>query len=289
MIVRRRLLAATASVALITGLAACSSSEPAADSTASPEGTASATAELEFVTDGKLTIATGEPAYYPYVIDDAPESGEGFEAAVAYAVAEQLGFDDDDVVWVRTGFEEAIQPGPKSFDINLQQFTITDERRQSVDFSSPYYSTPQAVITVESSPAAEATSLADLADVVLGAASGSTSFTTIENVIAPATAAQAFNSNDDAVLALENGQVDALVVDLPTAFYLTGVELDGGVLVGQLPASDGVSEDWGLLLDKDSSLTPAVTDAVDALREDGTLDEIAAEWLGEDAGAPVLE
>lgn len=241
------------------------------------------------VTEGTLTIATGEPAYYPYVIDDAPESGEGFEAAIAYAVAEELGFAAEDVVWVRTSFEAAIQPGPKDFDFNLQQFTITDERAENVDFSSPYYATPQAVITVEGSPAAEAGSLADLQGLLIGAATGTTSFTAIEEQITPTAGAQAFNTNDDAVLALQNGTIDAIVVDLPTAFFLTGVVLDGGVLLGQLPADAGISDEWGLVLAKDSPLTEAVTAAVDALRDSGRLAEIADEWLGADAGAPILQ
>lgn len=269
--------ALAASAALV--LAACTPSAPADDTVAS----------AGYVTEGKLTIATGEPAYYPYVIDDNPESGEGFEAAIAYAVAEELGFAPEDVVWVRTSFEAAIQPGPKDFDFNLQQYTITDERAENVDFSSPYYSTPQAVITVESSPAAGATSLADLADYLVGAATGTTSFTAIEEQIAPTAGAQAFNTNDDAVLALQNGTIDALVVDLPTAFFLTGVVLDGGVLLGQLPADAGISDEWGLVLAKDSPLTAAVTAAVDALRESGRLAEIADEWLGADAGAPILQ
>ena len=277
-----RSLAAVGALTLVGALAAC------AGPTAEPEST-STTDGLTYVTPGKLTIATGEPAFGPYVVDNEPENGEGFESAVAYAVAEELGFAADDVVWVRTGFEEAIQPGPKSFDFNLQQFSITPEREATVDFSSPYYSTPQAIVTIEGSPAADATSIADLADVLVGAQTGTTSFTTAESVIAPSQGVQAFNTNDDAKLALQSGTIDALVVDLPTAFYLTSAELSGGVIVGQLPAAAGVSDDWGLLLDENSSLTPSVTAAVDALREDGTLDAIAAEWLGGDAGAPVLE
>ncbi len=271
----RRAAALVGAAALIAGLAACSPAEESAGS--------------DYVTEGKLTIATGEPAYYPYVIDDAPESGEGFEAAIAYAVAEELGFAAEDVEWVRTTFEAAIQPGPKDFDFNLQQYTITDERAENVDFSSPYYATPQAVITIESSPAASASSIADLASLRIGAATGTTSFQVIEEVIAPDAGAQAFNSNDDAKLALESGQIDAIVVDLPTAFYLTGVELTGGVLLGQLPEAAGVSDEWGLVLAKDSPLTDEVTAAVDALRESGRLAEIAEQWLGADAGAPILE
>ena len=277
-----RILASAGIVALAAGLAACAP----ADST--PEATSGAAPTATYVTEGKLTIATGDPAFFPYVLDNKPESGEGFESAVAYAVADQLGFAKEDVVWVSTGFEEAIQPGPKNFDFNIQQYSITPEREATVDFSPPYYSTPQAVVTIEGTPADGVTTIAGLKDVVVGAQTGTTSFTTAESVIQPSGGVQAFNSNDDAKLALQNGTIDALVVDLPTAFYLTGVDLKGGVLVGQLPASDGISDDWGLLLDKDSSLTATVSNAVNALREDGTLDELAEQWLGSDAGATVL-
>lgn len=271
----RRLGALVGASALLVSLAACSSAT---------EDSASAT-----ITEGKLTIATGEPAYYPYVIDDAPDSGEGFEAAVAYAIAEELGYDAADVVWVRTTFEAAIQPGPKDFDFNLQQYTITVERAQNVDFSTPYYSTPQAVITVESSPAASATSLADLQGLLIGAASGTTSFEAIEETIQPTAGAQAFNNNDDAKLALETGQIDALVVDLPTAFYLSAVELTGGKIVGQLPQSAGISDEWGLVLTKDSPLTDAVNEALQRMIDSGRLQEITDAWLGSDQGAPVLQ
>ncbi|NQX12784.1 amino acid ABC transporter substrate-binding protein [Microbacteriaceae bacterium VKM Ac-2855] len=241
-----------------------------------------------YLTEGKFTVGTSEPAYAPWVIDDAPESGDGFESAVAYAVAEQLGFAKEDVVWVRTTFDEAIAPGAKNFDINIQQYSITADREKNVDFSSPYYETTQAVITTEASKAASATSIADLKDLLVGAATGTTSFTAIEDVIAPAAGAQAFNSNDDAKLALQNGQIDALVVDLPTAFYLTSAELDGGVILGQLPADAAAGGDeFGLVLDKDSPLTEKVTAAVDALRADGTLAGLEQTWLT-DAGAPIL-
>lgn len=254
-------------------------------------GTSDATTEAgaEYVTPGKLTIGTGEPAYYPWVQDDDPESGEGFEAAVAYAVAEQLGFDEGDVEWVRTTFDQAIAPGPKDFDFNLQQFSITPEREEAVDFSSPYYETTQVVITVEGSPASGAATIADLKGLLVGAATGTTSLDAIEEVIAPTAGAQVFNTNDDAKLALQSGTVDAIVVDLPTAFYLTAVELEGGEIIGQLPETSEGGDQFGLVLAKDSPLTERVTAAVDALREDGTLDELAAEWLGGDDAAPVLE
>lgn len=271
-----RVLSIAAASATLLGLTACA---PGSAQTAS-----------DYVTEGRFTVATGEPAYYPWVLDDAPESGEGFESAVAYAVAEQLGFDAEDVVWVRSTFDQAIAPGPKDFDVNLQQFSITEQRKQSVDFSSPYYETTQAVITVAGSPAAGATSIADLTGLLIGAQTGTTSFQAVEQQIAPERGAQAFNTNDDAKLALQNGTVDAIVVDLPTAFYLTGVELDGGSIIGQLPKTAGTTGDqFGLVLAKDSPLTADVTAAVDALRADGTLDALADEWLATGADAPVLK
>ena len=268
-------LAVVASAALL--LAGCSA-----------PGASEGSADGDYVTPGKFTIGTGEPAYYPWVQDDAPESGQGFEAAVAYAVAEELGFAKGDVEWVRTTFDQAIAPGPKDFDVNLQQFSITPERAEAVDFSSPYYETTQVVITVEDSPAAGATSIAELQGLLIGAQTGTTSFDAVEAVIAPTAGAQVFNTNDDAKLALQSGTVDAIVVDLPTAFYLTSVELEGGEIIGQLPATSG-GDEFGLVLEKDSPLTAKVTAAVDALRADGTLDELAAEWLGGDDAAPELE
>lgn len=241
-----------------------------------------------YVTPGKLTIATGETAYFPYVIDDDPASGEGFEAAVAYAVAEELGFAAEDVEWVRTSFEAAIAPGPKNFDINIQQYTITDERKQAVDFSSPYYSASQAVVAIEGGAADDVDDIAGLKDLVLGAMAGSTSATTIDEAVQPTTAPQLYNSNEDAVAALIADQIDAIVLDLPTAYYATGVYIEDSFIVGELPAA-GVPDEWGLLLPKDSPLTEDVTAAVDALREDGTLEEITDEWLGSGQGVTLLQ
>ncbi len=280
LLVTRSAFAGVALAALV--LAGCSSGQTP---TTTEPGAAS---DDGYVTPGKLTIATGEPAYYPWVIDDDPSTGEGFEAAVAYAVAEELGFAADDVVWVRTGFEEAIAPGPKDFDINIQQFSITPEREQSVDFSSPYYTTTQVAITTGASPAASATTLADLKGLLIGAQTGTTSFTAIEEIIAPTQGAQAFNTNEDAKLALENRQVDAIVLDLPTAFYIAGAELTDGGILGQLPDTAG-GDEFGLVLAKDSPLTGRVTAAVDALGADGTLGELATTWLGGEGLAPVLE
>jgi len=274
---RRALALIGAASVLAVSLAACQ-----ADTTADAPTS-------DFVTEGKLTIATGQPAFEPWVVGDNPESGEGFEAAVAYAVAEKLGFAKEDVVWVRTGFDEVIAPGPKTFDVNIQQFSITPDRAEVVDFSSPYYETAQVVITAEGSAAAGAASIADLAGLRIGAATGTTSFDAVEQIIAPTAGAQVFNSNEDAVLALQSGTIDAIVVDLPTAFYLTGAVLDGGLIIGQLPKLDGKNgDDLGLLLPKGSALTADVTAAVDELRADGTLDALAEEWLTNAGNVPLL-
>ncbi|MFT4029195.1 MAG: ABC transporter substrate-binding protein [Protaetiibacter sp.] len=277
--IRPRLLAVASAAALALSLAACAGS---------PATTSSGDADEGYVTPGKLTIATGETAYYPYVIDDDPSSGEGFEAAVAYAVADKLGFDKDDVVWVRTSFESAIAPGPKDFDFNIQQYTITEERKQSVDFSSPYYQASQAVVAIEGGKADGVDSIEGLKDLVLGAMAGSTSATTIDEAIAPDVAPLLYNSNEDAVAALNAGQIDAIVLDLPTAYYATAVYIENSFIVGELPAA-GVPDEWGLLLAKDSPLTAEVTAAVDELREDGTLAEITDTWLGAGQGVPLLQ
>lgn len=275
-----RRLALGASLVTALALAGCSASDDSDTSGASGDDGA-----LETITEGKLTIATGEPAYTPWVEDDDPESGEGFEAAIAYAVADELGFDEDDVVWIRTQFDTVIAPGPKDFDFNIQQFSANEEREQAVDFSSPYYETAQAIVTVEDSEAADAESLADLEGMKIGAASGSTSVDAVKDDIG--VDPDVFNSNEDTVQALIAGNIDALVTDLPTAFYNADAVLDDGVLLGQFESEQG-GDELALLLEKDSPLTDAVTEAVDALREDGTLDELAEEWLADKAGAEVL-
>ncbi|MEY3848588.1 MAG: hypothetical protein RLZ20_88, partial [Actinomycetota bacterium] len=268
-------------IAAALTLSGCSSSD-----SATSEAASCAKEDLATVTEGKLTIATGEPAYYPWIIDDAPETGNGFEGAVAYAVAKQLGFDAADVTWVRTTFDSAVTPGEKNFDFNLQQFSITEERKAAVDFSSPYYTAPQAIVSFKGSKIEGKTSIADLKGAKLGAAVGTTSLDAIQNQIG--STPQVFNDNAAGVSALKNKQIDGLVVDLPTAFYLAGVEVPNGLIVGQLP-STGSGDQFGLLLSKGSKLTSCVSGAVDAITADGTLAAITDKWLATDAGAPVLK
>ena len=272
-----------------------SSAAAPSSSAAAPTTTADACAKdaLTLKTAGTLTIATDKPAFEPWFKNDDPTNGEGFESAMAYAVAKQLGFADTEVKWTVAGFNSVIQPGPKPFDFAINQFSITEERKKNVDFSTGYYDVAQAVVTVKKSKAAGAKTLADLAKLKFGAQVGTTSFKAINDVIKPTAKVAVFNTNDDAKLALANGQIDALVVDLPTALFLAAVGtkdggLDNGVVLGQLPAGGGTPEQFGLVLDKDSALTPCVSKAVDALRADGTLKQLETTWLTSTAGAPVL-
>ena len=241
------------------------------------------------IAEGKLTIATGTPAFEPWVVGDAPESGEGFEAAIAYAVASELGYTNENIVWVRTGFDEAVQPGAKNFDFNLQQYSITDERKATVSFSEPYYSTNQAVVGFADSPVASATKLSELKELKFGAQSGTTSLDFILNVIKPTNEPFIYDDNAGAKAALEAKQIDAIVVDLPTAFYISAVEIEGSKVIGQFPLSDAVAADnFGLLFDKDNKLVDCVNTALGALKESGKLAEIEKTWLADKTNAPVI-
>ena len=264
--------------------------DEATDSSTSEETTEAASCDkesLETLGDGVLTVGTDSPAYEPWFVDDDPTNGEGYESAVAYAVAEQLGYAADEVEWVVVPFNAVVSPGEKKFDFDVNQVSITEERRNAVDFSSGYYDVRQTVITNAGSPIDGVTSMADLADAKLGAQVGTTSYNAIEEQIGTSEQAAAFDTNDQAVQALKNGQIDGIVVDLPTAYFMVAAQLDDGVIVGQLPLPDGEVEQFGAVLDKDSPLTDCVSQAVDALREDGTLDQLADEWLAQQ-GAPEL-
>jgi polar amino acid transport system substrate-binding protein len=277
----------------ITGtllLAACGGSSSSSDTTAAASsGTGNECTSGKTLTADTLTIGTGNPAYSPWVENDKPESKEGFEAAVAYAVATELGFSDAAVTWVRTGFDEAIQPGKKNFDFNLQQFSINDERKKTVSFSASYYSTNQAVVALAGSPAIGATTIADLAGVKFGAQAGTTSLDFIANVIKPTAEPFAYDDNAGAKAALEAKQIDAIVVDLPTAFYIAAVELTGASVVGQFPASASTSPDnFGLVFDLDNPLVTCVDAALASLKDNGTLAEIEKTWLADKTNAPVI-
>jgi len=284
---RRSLLTPLAAVGLLAGgtlFAACGGDD---DGDAGDGDDASVDCDNPpTVSDGVLTIATGEPAFPPYVIDDDPTNKQGFEAAVAYAVAGELGFSDDQVTWVRTGFDEVIAPGGKNFDFNLQQYTITDERAEVVDFSAPYYTAAQAVFGYEDSPAAGASSVEDLKALRIGVARGTTSLTYVEDVIDPDQDIFVYDDNADAKAALDADQIDAIVSDLPTALYITAVEIEGTTVFGQIEGSG--TDQFGLLLAKDNPLTECVDQAIAALEDSGELEAITQEWMSDWTGAPVI-
>jgi polar amino acid transport system substrate-binding protein len=288
-------VAALATAALV--LTACAPTDEAEPDTATETDTSSESEapaadectpdSMETVADGTLTIATDDPAYEPWFVDNDPTNGQGYESAVAYAIAEQLGYTSDQVTWVTVPFNKVVQPGPKDFDFDVNQVSITEARRKAVDFSSGYYDVVQTVITNKGSSIDGTTSVADLADAKLGAQVGTTSYTAITDQIQPSQDPAVFDTNDQAVQALNNGQIDGIVVDLPTAFFMTAVQLDDGVIVGQLPLPDGEPEQFGAVLGLGSPLTDCISGAVDALREDGILDQINQEWLAQQ-GAPEL-
>lgn len=251
-------------------------------------GDSCAIEDLALVNEGVLTVATGEPAYPPYVLDDDPESKQGFEAAVAYAVANEMGFTDDQVTWVRAGFNESIAVGPKTFDFNIQQYSVTEEREQVVDFSDPYYETNQALVGYADSAVVGVATIDDLKGFRLGAQIGTTSLSYIEDVIQPDEPAAVFDDNVAAKVALDAGQIDAVVFDLPTAYYITAVEIEGSQIIGVLEADDEAADFFGLLMQNDSPLRNCVNAAIGRLREAGTLDALAEEWMQAGGDIPTI-
>ena len=250
---------------------------------------AAACAEGKTLEDGVLTFATSDPAFPPYVIDNAPETGEGFEAAVAMAVAEQMGFTGDAVHWSRTTFDQAIQPGAKDFDINIQQYSITERRERNITFSSPYYTSNQALVGLDDSAAVGATTIDDLKGLKLGAQSGTTSLEFIDEVIQPDQEPNVYNDNVAVKAALEADQIDAVVFDLPTAFFVTAVEIEGSTVIGQFPLeAGGRTDDFGMVLEKDNPLVECVDIALASLEESGELEAITQEWMSDYADVPVI-
>jgi polar amino acid transport system substrate-binding protein len=255
----------------------------------SPAADACATDSLPLVNAGQLTVGTDSPAYEPWFVDDDPTNGEGFESAVAYAVAEQLGFSADQVQWATVPFNTSYAPGAKEFDFDINQISITPKRAEVVDFSDGYYSAAQAVIALKGTAGAEATSLEDLKGLRLGAQTGTTSLTAIRDIIQPDQEAAPFEDTNAAKQALQNDQVDAILADLPTAFYISAVEIPKSTIVGQFQPDTGETEEFGMLFEKGSALVPCVDEALAALREDGTLDGLEQQWLSDVVDVPELQ
>jgi polar amino acid transport system substrate-binding protein len=293
--------------AIVALLAACTGNGGASPSegTAPPASAVAAACSpetLDTKADGRLTIGTDNPAFPPYW--DPPAEGEeatdpwelgdpnnkrGFEGAVAWAVAEELGFGDDTVDFIAVPFDNSFAPGEKDFDFYLAQVSFSEERAQAVDLSDGYFFSNQALVANADTPITDAASIAEVADYHLGVQVGTTSLAYIEEQIQPATEPSVYNSNDAAIAALNAGQVDGIVVDLPTAFFITAVQMEDGVIVGQFPPAGDEQEHFSLVLEKDSPLTDCVNQAIASLKESGELDAITQEWMSENAGAPVLE
>jgi len=289
-----RLALALAAALLV--LAGCGSSDSVSSSSSSASSSTATSAnaadkctkaQLQTRSPGTLTVATDKPAFPPYFEDNDPTNGRGFESAVAYAIARKLGYAKSDVKWTTEPFNSSYAPGPKKFDFDVNQISITPARAKRVDFSTPYFTAPQALVALKSSDAAKATTLADLADTKLGVQIGTTSLDAVNQVVKPSSQPKVFNDSNDVVTALKQKQVDAVVVDLPTAFFLTAAQVPTAKIVGQFSAPGG--DTWGALLQKGSPLTQCVNQALGDLKESGTLQSLEQRWLGAAAGAPVLK
>jgi polar amino acid transport system substrate-binding protein len=290
--IARRLSYTGALTLIAAGIVGCSPTDESTDS--SDDATEAVSAEecavdqLPLQNAGVLTVGTDSPAYEPYFEDDDPTNGRGFESAVAYAVAEEMGFTRDQVEWVTVPFNSSYKPGAKDFDFDINQISITPKRSEAVTFSEGYYTAAQALITLQDSEYADATSLDEFADARLGAQVATTSLEAIENEIQPSQQPLIFDNTNDAKQALLNGQVDAIVADLPTALYITAVEIPQGTVVGQFQVSSGETEEFGLLMELGSDLAPCVNRAVSALKDDGTLAQLEQRWMSQAAGVPEL-
>lgn len=315
-----RLSRALAPATILLLLAACAggsgssptsgATSPAATDAASPTGAADACSRdsLELKNADRLTIGTGNPAYPPYFEPPAdgeeaanpanqedpwalgdPTNGRGFEAAVAYAIADELGFSEDEVDWIAVEWEDSWAPGPKEFDFNLNQTSYRPERAEQVDMSEGYYFLNQSLVANAGTPIEDVATMEELREYRLGAQIGTTSLAYIEDVIAPNEEPSVYDDNEAAIAALNAGQLDGIVVDLPTAFFITAAQMDDGVIVGQFPAAEGEQEYFSVVLEQDSPMTECVNQALASLKDDGTLDDITQEWLADKADAPLIE
>ena len=296
---RRIFLAVSALLLAVLAFVAAgcgSSSNSSAGSTSTAASSCSNKDDLNLVTLDRLTIGTDNPAFPPWFggtphkpwqVSD-PNSGEGYESAVAYAVAKQLGFDKSEVMWTHVPFANSYAPGPKPFDFDINQISFTPARAKVVDFSDSYYDVNQSVVVNKGTPIASATSVAALKPYDLGAQLGTTSYQFIKDTIQPTKQPSVFPSNTGAVQALKNKQIDGLVVDLPTAFYVTAVQVPNSKVLGQFPAEPG-GEHFGMVFAKGNSLRECVNDALAKLRSNGTLKQLQQKWLAKATGAPILK
>ncbi|HXY86563.1 MAG TPA: ABC transporter substrate-binding protein [Gaiellaceae bacterium] len=292
-----RLTATLALGATLATLAAgCGGTKSASTTSTTASAASCAKGSLKLVTPGVLTVGTGNPAYPPWYggkphspwqVSD-PRSGKGYESAVLYATAKQLGFTHAQVKWIYVPFNNTFAPGPKKFDVAVQQISYEPARAKAVDFTYSYYNVNQSVVVNNGTKIASVDSIAGLKPFKLGAELGTTSYNTIVSVVKPDKKPAVYDTNDAAVEALKNKQIDGLVVDLPTAFYVTSAQVPNSKVLGQFPAPPG-GEHFGMVLAKGSSLTHCFNQAIGTLRSNGTLDRLQAQWLAKAAGAPVLK
>jgi polar amino acid transport system substrate-binding protein len=295
---RKQLVFALVVALLALAASACgndeSSSAPTAAGTSSAAADSCAKDQLTLKTPGQLTIGTDNPAFPPWFQDEkgAPwdptkePTKMGYEAAVAYAVANEMGFTDDEVKWTVVPFDTAFKPGPKDFDFDINQVSYRPKRDQAVDFSDSYYDVEQAVVVLKSSKFAGATTLAELKDAKLGAQLGTTSYDAIVDTIQPNDQPNVYSTNNDAISALKNGNIDGIVVDYPTSLYITAVQVPNAKAIGRLPAQG--QEYFGLVFEEGNPLRDCANKAIAALRSDGTLDDLAQQWI-EGSAPPVLQ
>jgi polar amino acid transport system substrate-binding protein len=282
---------------LLTTVAALAAVAVSASVAATPTAPVATAATCATVTDGQLTIGTDNPAYPPWFgggsksswkIND-PSTGKGYESAVAYAIAAKLGYGKAKVKWTYIPFNKAFAPGPKAFDFDINQISITSARAKVVSFSSSYYDVNQALVVNKGTKIASVRSIKGLQSFKLGAQLGTTSYTYIKNRIKPSQQPAVFNSNAAAVLALKNKQIDGLMVDLPTAFYVTAVQVPNSKILGQFENKGGATDRFGVVLAKGNPLTGCVNKAISSLKANGTLKRLQQLWLAKATGAPVLK
>jgi len=276
---------ALVAVPLLVATMGCS---PEKDTSSKGSTSSCAVKDLPLKTPGQLTVATDSPAYDPWFADNKPSNGKGYESAVAYAVAKQLGFTPDQVKWIVEPFNNSYAPGDKKFDFDINQISITPARAQKVDFSDGYYTAAQAVVALKKANLKPG-SLADLKDLKLGAQTGTTSLTVLRDDIKPSHDPVVFMNTNAAKQALLNGQVDAIIADLPTALYITAAEIPGSTVVGQFTQVSGQPEQFGMLMQKGSGLKTCLDQALAKVKSSGELADLEKQWLSTNISVPVIK
>jgi len=294
----RRLFLVATVVVFAAGLSACgSTSSTSTTTTAASTATSSATGPLgaacsntaiqgDLYQKGQLTVATDDPVYTPWFVNNHPENGKGYEAAVAYAVARALGFTTSQVKWAYEPFNDSYAPGPKKFDFDINEISVTAARAQEVTFSISYYADRQALVVLKNGPLAKDHSPAALKTYEYGDSIGSTSLAYISQYIQPSKQTRVYGSLNDVKSALDTHQIEAFVTDTPTAQYIAADEIPGSEVVGQFPST---GEHFGLLFHKGDPLVSCVNKALQYLTSKGTLASYSKKYLQVYNTIPTIE